>query len=124
MNQQNEYHNQKMIFEWAEFQKGKYPELSLLNGSLNGVKLTIGQAMKAKRGGLKKGYPDLFLPVARGKYHGLFIELKYGNNKPSTEQIYWLSRLEGEGYMAEICYGAKEAIELILAYLNLSKNEA
>lgn len=54
----------------------KYPELWLLNGSLNGVRLSIGQAVKAKRCGEKRGFPDIFLPVARKGFHGLAIELK------------------------------------------------
>ena len=37
--------------------------------------------------------PDLFLPVGRGSYHGLFIELKYGKNKPTEKQTEWLKSL-------------------------------
>ena len=72
-----EFNIQKQIFEWANMSIRKYPELKLLNASLNGVKLTSKVAgARAKQGGMKKGFPDLFLPVARKGHHGLFIELK------------------------------------------------
>ena len=72
-----EFNIQKQIFEWANMSIRKYPELKLLNASLNGVKLTSKVAgARAKQSGMKKGFPDLFLPVARKGHHGLFIELK------------------------------------------------
>ena len=89
----SESDEQISLFAWAELNKGRYPELKLLNGSMNGVRLTIGQAVKAKRCGMKKGYPDLFLPVKRGEHNGLFIELKVGENKPSPEQLEWAEQL-------------------------------
>lgn len=114
----SEYANQKMLFEWAKVIENKYPELKLLNASLNGVRLSIGQAMKAKRAGMKKGYPDIFLPVARGKYHGLFIELKIKGGYPTKEQKWWIDKLNKEGYKACVCYGFEEAKNVILNYLN------
>ena len=120
---------QAALFRWAEFHKKYYPELALLNGSLNGVKLTIGQAVKAKKQGMKKGFPDIQLPVARGCYHGLFIELKikpYRNDKNkivypkiSGEQLWWISKLKYHGYRAVICKGFDAAMTEILRYLQL-----
>jgi len=113
----SEYETQKLIFQWAKFMEGKYPELVLLNASLNGVRLTIGQAKKAKAAGMKKGYPDLFLPVARGGYHGLFIELKVGKNKATKEQAWWIKELLKQGYYACVCYGYDATINTIEQYL-------
>ena len=48
---------------------------------------------------------------------GLFIEMKYGKNKPSPEQQRYLDLLEREGYAVAVCYGCNEAIESITAYL-------
>jgi hypothetical protein len=76
----------------------QYPELNLLNGFLNGVKLNIGQAVKAKNAGMKRGYPDIFLPVPRNGYHGLFIELKRRySGSVSPEQKAWISDLKQQG---------------------------
>lgn len=65
--------------------------------------------------------PDLFLPAARGGYHGLFIELKYGKNKTTAKQDEWLEKLNKQGYAVSICYGCNEAIEKILKYLKLGE---
>ena len=118
---QSEHHVQVQLFQWAELQSGKYPELQLLNGSLNGVRLHIGQAVKAKRAGMKRGYPDMFLPVRRGEYAGLFIELKVEKNKPSPEQKDWISALRGQGFKAEVCWGFNEARDIILNYVEDKK---
>ena len=117
MAKNDEFLEQAAIFRWAEIEQRNLPELEYLNGSLNGVRLTIGQAVKAKRGGMKKGFPDISLPVPRGGYHGLFIELKVDKNKPSSEQEAWLERLVDQGYYAAVVWGADAAITLIEFYL-------
>ncbi len=114
-----EWREQAKIFEWV-LRDHEYPELKLLNGSLNGVRLTIGQAKKAKRTGMKKGYPDIFLPVPRGVWHGLFIELKSKNGrmpKKGDDQHWWLSQLLNQGYSCHVCRGADAAIATIKIYL-------
>jgi len=68
--------------------------------------------------GLKKGVPDLCLPVARGKHHGLYIELKKPKgSRLSTDQEMWISALQKQGYRAQVCYGWREARDTILSYL-------
>jgi len=77
-----EQQNQEALFAWAKNPAtlAKYPALDLLSSSLNGVRLTIMQAVFAKRGGMLKGEWDVRLPVARGQYIGLVIEMKAGKN--------------------------------------------
>ena len=109
---------QEIIFKWADLQTAIMPELKLLNGSLNGVKLSIGSAMKAKRQGMRKGYPDIALPIARAGYHGLFIELKKDKGgRPSKEQKEWLAELNRQGYLALCIHGSKLSIDVIKMYL-------
>lgn len=74
---------------------------------------------RLKRMGLRKGFPDLIIPLVRGKYHGLFIEMKYNGGKTSTDQDDWLNRLASEGYACAVCYSAEDAIRLIEKYLKL-----
>ncbi len=112
-----EHQAQVEIFNKVNLLCSKYPELTLLSSSLNGVKLTLGQAKKMKASGMKKGYPDLFLPVPRGKYHGLFIELKVGTNKPTKEQRIWLKTLNNQGYKAVCCVGVAATMGTILNYI-------
>ena len=119
--------DQAAIFRWAEFHRRYHPELALLNGSLNGVRLTIGQAVKARKQGMKRGFPDIFLPVPKGGYHGLFIELKvepYRNHKNkmvypkiSKEQRWWIEELTKQRYKAVVCKGYDAAINEIDSYL-------
>lgn len=70
--------------------------------------------------GAKKGWPDLFLPVAKGGYHGLFIELKRKGNKPSESQIELLNKLKKQGYCAEclIVDDSLQVVEFIRNYLD------
>lgn len=74
-----------------------------------------------KRLGLRPGFPDLFVPLARGKYHGLFIEMKYGEGRPTPEQKKWLLDLSAEGYACAVCYSAAEAIRIITKYKGLNR---
>lgn len=82
----------------------------------NEGKRSLSYAARMKRMGLRSGFPDLFVPLARGKYHGLFIEMKYGKNKTTKEQKEWLERLSAEGYACAVCYNAAEAIKTIESY--------
>lgn len=116
----SEFTIQRDIFKWAEYQAGKHPELHLLNASLNGVRTSIAQAGKAKAAGMKSGFPDLNLPVPRGAYHGLYIELKH-ESSTSQAQKDWLSALRGQGYCAEVCKGFQGTIGYIMWYLSLEQ---
>ena len=70
-----------------------------------------------KRLGMRKGFPDLFIPKVCKDFHGLFIELKRDITcKPTKEQLHWISKLNGEGYYATVCYGADAAIREIKKY--------
>lgn len=108
---------QAAIFEWAEYEKRKYPELELLHHVPNGGKRDAKTASILKRCGVKAGVPDLVLPVARCGYHGLYIELKVGKNRTSKNQDRWLENLNAQGYKAVVCYGFNETTNMILRYL-------
>jgi len=113
-----ESQEQRAVMQWAEVCKGMCPELALLVHIPNGGLRDPIVAVKLKREGVKKGFPDLFLPVPRGQYHGLMIELKRvkgGVVKP--EQKQWLDHLNAQGYRAVVCKGADEAIKEIENYL-------
>ena len=82
----------------------------------NEGKRSLNYAARMKKMGLRRGFPDLLVPLARGGYHGLFIEMKYGKNKTTKEQKEWLERLSAEGYACAVCYNAAEAIKTIENY--------
>ena len=118
---------QAAVIAWARGSARRYPELDLLFAIPNGGKRPSKQdkkghwyspeAIRLKREGVKAGVPDIFLPVARSGYHGLFIEMKYGDNKPSPEQTELLNRLEEEGYLVSVEYRSESACQLLRNYL-------
>lgn len=85
----------------------------------NGGKRDYKEAYFLKLEGCSAGVPDLFVPVPKGKYHGLFIEMKYGNNKATENQNRWIKYLNSVGYLAVVCYGCENAIKTIEKYLKL-----
>ncbi len=111
----SEHDEQVALIRWAEL--SGIPELQLLFAIPNGGQRHPAVARKLRDEGLKAGVPDLYLPVARGNYHGLFIEMKVGRNKPTASQTGWIRALRGQGYRVEICYGYDEAMVMIENYL-------
>lgn len=120
--QNTELTEQQAVMEWAEYQTGRYPELKLLYHIPNEGKRSVVNGANLKKAGLKKGVPDLCLPVARGDYNSLYIEMKKNKRcRPSAEQIEWLTALNAEGNFAVVCYSAEKAIETIKWYVNLKE---
>jgi hypothetical protein len=113
----SEHSEQSALIQWAAMQEARYPELRLLFAIPNGSARDKITGALLKREGVKAGVPDLFLPVARGGHHGLFIELKVGRNKPAEKQAAWLDALTQAGYLAVACWGWWEAREVIEEYL-------
>lgn len=89
----------------------------------NEGKRTPWRGAEEVRMGLARGFPDLFLPIARGKYHGLAIEMKAQNGRLSAEQRGWLTTLRENGYATAVCYGAEEAINIINKYKKLEEKQ-
>ena len=105
------------LFKWAQFRSGKYPELELMFHIPNGGKREAREAARFKAMGVKAGVPDIFLPAARGIYHGLFVEMKAPGGRVSTFQKSTLQALAKQGYKAVICFGWEEAAKTIVEYL-------
>ena len=115
-NAQPEAIEQAKVIAWARANERNYPYLQLLHCSLNGVKMTKAQAGRAIAQGMLSGVPDLFLPVPKNGYHGLFIEMKYGSNKVTENQEKFLQNAANVGYAISVCYSANEAIKRIEDY--------
>lgn len=113
-----EAQEQMTLFSWAAMQSGKYPELNLLYHVPNGGSRHKAEAGRLRAEGVKAGVPDLCLPVARGQYHGLYIELKrQRGGRTSDHQSEWLDALSAQGYKAALCYGWEQAAGTIIEYL-------
>jgi hypothetical protein len=112
-----EHEEQAALIEWTEYNLNRFPELEYLYAVPNGARTSRSQAVKLKREGMKAGVPDLCLPVPRGPYHSLYIEMKAEDGRPSVEQKRWLAFLNKHGIKAVICYGWLEAKDVIEQYL-------
>jgi hypothetical protein len=117
-----EHHEQRKVFEWARLYESRYPELATMFSVPNGGHRHPAVAAKLKAEGVRPGVPDIVLPVARGAFHGLFIEMKSDKGRASYEQLKFIASLKRNGYEAHICHGFDEAVEAIRAYLALTKH--
>lgn len=124
---QVESHEQKALFQWRDYNLHRYPGIELMFATLNGAYLQGDKRRRAIQWakliklGAKKGLHDIFLPVAKGKYHGLWMEMKAPKPHKSTiskEQKDWAKSMKEEGYMVRFVYGCEEAVAAIDAYYN------
>ena len=114
---------QKAVIQWCILMEGRWPELEYIYHVPNGGSRNAREAANLKAQGVKPGVPDLELPVARGAYTGLHIELKHGKSTVSLEQKRWLRTLKKMGRCAVVCYEAEAAIKTIQEYLCLWQGE-
>ena len=108
---------QQALFQWAAIASAQKPELRLLHAIPNSGKRHIVTAVRMKAEGQKAGVSDIFLPVARHGYHGMYIELKVKGGKLSDKQKEWLRLTAEQGYKSIVCVGWIEAKEAIEKYL-------
>ena len=113
-----EAQEQKALIDWTKAMRSRYPELALLVHIPNEGQRSAITGAHLRQQGMKKGFPDLFLPVARHGKHGLFIEMKRRGGRVSPDQAWWLERLNDQGYAATVCYGWDEARKVIEHYLD------
>ena len=116
---QHEAAAQTQLFQWAKLMERQCPELALLHHIPNGGSRKGGaiEGAHLKAQGVRAGLPDLCLPVARGGYHGLYLELKAPGGRLQDTQRKWIDALTAQGYRAEVCYGFDEARSSIEKYL-------
>lgn len=113
----SEHDEQAAVVEYCDLMS--IPCYAVPNGGLR----RKSEAARLKAEGVKAGVPDLCIPRARGRYHSLYIEMKYGGGKPTAAQAEWIARLRAEGMCAYVCVGAGSAIALIDEYMGLDAEE-
>lgn len=117
-----EEEEQKAVFQWIRANQIRYPKLQLAYGTLNGVRLAPKLRKKMKEHGNRKGVPDLVFPFrcSLDKIHGMYIELKREEKGVvSADQKRYMELLREQGYMAVVCKGHREAINVIKIYLGV-----
>ncbi len=105
------------LFRWAAYLFGKYPELKLMHHIPNGGNRSQSEGARFKREGVLAGVSDIFLPIAKGGYHGLYIEMKAKNGRLSPSQKWWIEEVTKQGYLAKVCFGWEMAKDVIVKYL-------
>lgn len=109
------------VISWANWNQNRHPELKWLHHVPNGGSRNKMEAVKLKQMGVKAGVSDLCLPYPKGIYCGLYIEMKYGNNRQQDTQKEFLADMAEAGHFVATCYSAEEAIKVIEEYLKLDK---
>ncbi len=69
---ESEANQQEIVIKYLRL---AYPD-ALYCASAGGMRTSYLQAIKMKRTGYVKGFPDLFIYEPRGEFHGLAIEMK------------------------------------------------
>ena len=116
--QPSEHQEQVAVIHWWRTAHKNYglPEFALF-AVPNGGSRDIITASRLKAEGVRAGVLDLVLAVPRGIYHGAFIEMKAGYNKPSDKQQEFIEFLRAGGYQASVHWSADSAIAQIKEYL-------
>ena len=112
---ESEANQQEIVVKYLRL---AYPHV-LYCASAGGMRTSYLQAIKMKRTGYVKGFPDLFIYEPNQDFHGLAIEMKKEKGSvASPEQKWWQEQLRNRGYASYICKGSEEAIKVIDEYFN------
>lgn len=90
---------QSALFEYAGLQKE--PEWKMMFSIPNGGFRSKKTGARMKKTGTMPGVPDLQICVARGNFHGLFIELKSEKGRVQPNQAEWHKLPRAQGYQVE-----------------------
>lgn len=109
------------------------PELQWLFAIPNGGLRDKITAAKLKQEGVKKGVPDVFLPLPCRDYAGLFIEMKRsasdtktasgrkrGAGDTSDDQDRWLAHLRQVRYACSVCFDWRSAARDLQSYIEMA----
>ena len=113
----SEHDEQTALFLWAGIYQEKFPGIELMFAVPNGGYRLAKTAKDLKEEGVKAGVPDVWLPV-KGIHEGrpvvgLVIEMKFGRNGPTPEQVWWLDMLAKKSWRTVVCYSWQAAARAI-----------
>jgi hypothetical protein len=114
---------QEKVISWCFHHERLYPDLKWIHHCPNGGSRQRLEAIRLKAQGVKAGVPDLHLPIQKGKYIGLYVEMKYDKGTIQKSQKEWIAGMAAAGHYACVCYGYDIAVEVIESYLKLRPGE-
>jgi hypothetical protein len=106
--------HQKALFAFLALQSD--PRLKLAFAIPNGGHRDKITAARMKAEGAKAGVWDIFLPFPAGGFHGLFIEMKVGDNKLTSKQEEFEAALHNS-YAFKVCYSWEAAAAAMQEYV-------
>ena len=112
-----EHAHQAALFAWCALNVDKYPELKWFHAIPNGGLRDKITASKLKAEGVKSGVSDTCLPVKRGNYSGLYIEMKKPGGKETKEQKEFGEFVKKQGFAYICCNTWIDAANMLLRYL-------
>jgi hypothetical protein len=112
---ESERRAQQRLVQWMY--EAKVPFYAICNGA--DVSPHHRQTLLSE--GMSPGMFDLCLPLARGCYHSMYLELKRsdGGSGMSDAQKAWQKVLQENGHFAVCCHGYEKAKEAVEWYLSL-----
>lgn len=118
----SEAREQSRVVVWSHKKavRDLMPALKWLHHSPNGEKRDMRTGNKLKALGVKRGWPDLILPVAANTTPGLVIEMKSPTGSTSPEQKEWLAHFEAQGWRVQVARSAQEARTILCQYLGVT----
>lgn len=105
---------QRQLIQYARSKPWGQFLFHIPNESIGGM----GWVIRNRQMGMRKGVPDLMLPIPMHGYHGLFIEMKKKGGRTSQEQKQWLKALDTFGYKTAVCVGWEAARDVLEEYIN------
>ena len=98
-----------------------YPQV-LVFSVPNGGKRGKREAVRLKDEGVLAGIPDLVVAEPRGRFHGLYIEMKRRKGgRVTEEQRDKIRKLRRRGYKVLVGHGVDDVWPAVEAYLALSR---
>jgi hypothetical protein len=105
-------------FDLLRLYESKFPELRWIYNNANGEYRSPLTAKRLKRLGVKAGVWDVFCPIPKHGFHGLYIEFKRnGRSRLTPGQIEFGKFVREAGYKISIFWNAQEAFQKTLEYL-------
>lgn len=121
----SEADHQAAFFRWVAEQISNGHSHYVTMGAIpNGHGQVGGATLRGYKSlGFRVGMPDIYWHLPRGRYHGLFIELKTVKrlSRPTVEQVLMGKVLRKNGYCVKFCRGYGNAIRTALYYDGLPR---
>jgi len=120
----NEEHRiQAGAFDWKELAKKQIHDLWTMHAIPNGGRRDSVTGAILKREGVTPGIPDIHLPVARGGYFSLYIEVKTPAGTLSKAQKEIIPLLKAQNNKVVVCRSTQEIIDTVIEYLQEERTQ-